>query len=101
LRDQDSYPYKTGKIIILFILVFRFLDGTLKLLNSMVTLNKGNAANFLVNLILICYSLVPRYLNFYIFLRDLLRILIFFLCCCDETYLILPSFLNKHVFISS
>jgi len=30
IKDQVSHPYKTGKIKILFILIFKFLDSNLQ-----------------------------------------------------------------------
>jgi hypothetical protein len=30
VSDQASHPYKTGKIIVLYILAFRFLDSNLE-----------------------------------------------------------------------
>jgi hypothetical protein len=59
MQDCQCYHCEICCIIV-FISMFGFLDGTQELLNWMVTLNVGNAVNFLVNLILICYNLVDR-----------------------------------------
>jgi hypothetical protein len=82
VKDQISYPYiKTGTIIVLNILIFKFLDRRQWFeLNGRKHFQKYNP--FLISSIMKFWfvTAVPKYLNFVINLNDLLATFILWFC---------------------
>jgi hypothetical protein len=85
VRDQVSHPYSTtGKILVMFILIFRFFDMRQEDRRFWTEWQQAFPEfNLLLNSLRMSFwfvSVVPKYLNFATFSNNSLPILIFWFC---------------------